>query len=129
MAVYLYKKWKASREEPAAPAPIVPCKHRITRLDLTSEQSPPIPLDALPDGDMDARSNTGKNDAAISYDSPCTLCEDDRRAAKSYRWKLTAGLMLPYMVQALDLTIIAGALPFIASDFSELFLMKYISIS
>lgn len=125
MAIYLYKKWKATREEPAAPAPrgsnapFVSCKHRSIRLDLSSE---PIPLETLPNRGMDTRSSARKTEADISCASPCTLCQEDRRAAKSYRWRLTAGLMLPYMVQALDLTIIAGALPFIASDFSELFL-------
>jgi len=36
-----------------------------------------------------------------------------------YRRKLIAGLFLPFSVQALETTIIAGALPFIASDFSK----------
>ena len=35
-----------------------------------------------------------------------------------YRWKLIAGLSLPFSIQALETTIVAGALPFIASDFS-----------
>ncbi|ESZ98784.1 hypothetical protein SBOR_0833 [Sclerotinia borealis F-4128] len=62
----------------------------------------------------------------ISYDGPCTLCEEDKKAFSRYRWRLTAGLMLPYMVQALDLTIIAGALPFIASDFNQLSQLNWI---
>lgn len=41
------------------------------------------------------------------------------KGGSRYRWKLVLGLFLPFSVQALDLTIIAGALPFIASDFSK----------
>jgi hypothetical protein len=46
------------------------------------------------------------------------LEEQQKKAASRYRWKLIAGLVLPFSVQALDVTIIASALPFIASDFS-----------
>ena len=42
-----------------------------------------------------------------------------QRAARVYRWRLIGGLFLPATVQALNTTLIAGALPFIASDFNE----------
>lgn len=48
---------------------------------------------------------------------PCTLCKEEKRRERIYRWKLIGGLFLPFSVQALDTTIVAGALPFIASDF------------
>lgn len=44
--------------------------------------------------------------------------KDEARAARIYRFKIIGGLFLPFLVQSLDTTIIAGALPFIASDFS-----------
>lgn len=50
---------------------------------------------------------------------PCVLCKQEKKAARVYRWKLIAGLFFPFSVQALDTTIVAGALPFIASDFRE----------
>jgi hypothetical protein len=50
---------------------------------------------------------------------PCVICKEEKRAARIYRWKLIAGLFFPFSVQALDTTIVAGALPFIASDFRE----------
>lgn len=50
---------------------------------------------------------------------PCSICKEEKQATNRYRWKLITGLCLPFSVQALDATIIAGALPFIASDFSE----------
>lgn len=50
---------------------------------------------------------------------PCVVCKAEKRAARIYRWKLIAGLFFPFTVQALDTTIVAGALPFIASDFRK----------
>jgi MFS family permease len=50
---------------------------------------------------------------------PCSVCKEDKRAARRYRWILIGGLFFPFLVQALDATIIAGALSFIASDFGR----------
>ncbi|THV46177.1 hypothetical protein BGAL_0409g00080 [Botrytis galanthina] len=69
---------------------------------------------------------TSEPQAGISYAEPCNLCIQEKKASRRYRWRLTAGLMLPYMVQALDITIIAGALPFIASDFNQLSQLNWI---
>lgn len=49
---------------------------------------------------------------------PCALCKKSKRDARVYRWKLIVGLMLPHFLASIDLTIVAAALPFIASDFS-----------
>jgi len=54
-----------------------------------------------------------------STTGPCLICIEQVKAARKYRWKLMLGLFLPFSVQALDVTIIASALPFIASDFSK----------
>lgn len=51
---------------------------------------------------------------------PCSICREEKLAARRYRWKIILGLFFPYAIQALDLTIVAGALPFIASDFRKL---------
>ncbi|KAA8575712.1 hypothetical protein EYC84_004825 [Monilinia fructicola] len=103
MAIYLYKKWKATKENPVTPSgpsiatpesskSLKPCKHRTNLLDVISEQDSTLLSESQP----------------------------------QKQWRLTAGLMLPYMVQALDLTIIAGALPFIASDFNQLSQLNWI---
>lgn len=42
-----------------------------------------------------------------------------RKAARLYRLRLIGGLFLPATVQALNTTLIAGALPFIASEFHQ----------
>lgn len=43
----------------------------------------------------------------------------EQRRKRAYRWKIVIGLFAPFTLQSLDTTIIASALPFIASDFSE----------
>lgn len=127
MAIYLYKKWKATRETPSTPSgpsietskPSRLCKHRTDSLDFTSEQESAILLESQARNSEGREGGTSEPPAGISYAEPCNHCIQEKKASRRYRWRLTAGLMLPYMVQALDITIIAGALPFIASDFSE----------
>ena len=41
----------------------------------------------------------------------------DKRGRRVYRWKIILGLVGPFALQSLDITIIASALPFIAKDF------------
>ncbi|KJK74256.1 hypothetical protein H634G_10402 [Metarhizium anisopliae BRIP 53293] len=52
--------------------------------------------------------------------SPCMECKAEKSRATKYRWKIILGLISPYALQALDATIIASALPWIASDFNQL---------
>jgi hypothetical protein len=47
----------------------------------------------------------------------CQTCRKEQLAARLYRIKLIVGLFFPFALQALDVTIIASALPWIASDF------------
>jgi hypothetical protein len=47
--------------------------------------------------------------------SPEELAEKKRR--RVYRWKIIFGLFFPFALQALDTTIVASALPYIAKDF------------
>jgi MFS family permease len=56
----------------------------------------------------------------------CPTCKGEKREARRYRWLLIGGLFFPFMVQSLDATIIASALPFIASDFDELAQLNWI---
>lgn len=49
----------------------------------------------------------------------CTCAKKPERSSKKYRIKLIAGLVLPYFLASLDLTVVATALPFIASHFSK----------
>ncbi|KAH7321055.1 major facilitator superfamily domain-containing protein [Stachybotrys elegans] len=58
--------------------------------------------------------------------APCADCQAEAKASSRYRWKLILGLALPFSLQALDSTIIASALPWIASDFGEISQLNWI---
>ncbi|ROW16781.1 hypothetical protein VPNG_01491 [Cytospora leucostoma] len=50
----------------------------------------------------------------------------ERHRRRVHRWKLILGLFAPFMLQSLDTTIIASALPFIAADFNQLSQLNWI---
>ncbi|KAL2835470.1 major facilitator superfamily domain-containing protein [Aspergillus pseudoustus] len=109
MAYFLYKKIKASRAAKAQQDLIPLGSSHSSPFERTSQQ-------------QDGRLLTS-NDAAISTTekpapSPETAAEKRRR--RIYRWKLISSLFLPYMLATIDLTIVATAVPFIASHFNEL---------
>lgn len=64
--------------------------------------------------------------AAESNTEPCDTCKSERRAQLKYRWKIILGLFLPFAISALDVTIIASALPWIADDFNQLAQLNWI---
>lgn len=41
-----------------------------------------------------------------------------------YRWKIVLGLFAPFLLQALDTTIVASALPTIAEEFSKSYFLR-----
>jgi len=55
-----------------------------------------------------------KKDASKSR---CKICRKEQLSARRYRIRLIVGLFFPFTLQALDVTIIASALTWIASDF------------
>ncbi|KAI0843287.1 MFS general substrate transporter [Hypoxylon sp. FL0890] len=56
----------------------------------------------------------------------CPQCKAEDSAATKYRWRLVLCLLLPYALQALDVTIVASALPWIAIDFGEIAQLNWI---
>lgn len=56
----------------------------------------------------------------------CQSCKAERREQLKYRWKIILGLFLPFAISALDVTIIASALPWIADDFDQLSQLNWI---
>jgi MFS family permease len=56
----------------------------------------------------------------------CSVCKEEKKAARIYRWKIIIGLIFPFALQALDVTIIASALPWIAVDFGEVAQLNWI---
>ncbi|KAM5355610.1 hypothetical protein ACJ41O_002256 [Fusarium nematophilum] len=62
----------------------------------------------------------------VPSNEPCLACKQDEKAATKYRWKIIIGLVSPFALQALDSTIIASALPWIASDFGQVSQLNWI---
>ncbi|KAB8303813.1 hypothetical protein EYC80_005187 [Monilinia laxa] len=111
-----------------------PCSHmpnsKTTVIEtVTSEKIEPPDPDAEPGHN---RSGLTRKDTRpiVSIEAfgikPCKKCREEKLAARNYRIKLIIGLFFPFAIQALDTTIIANALPWIASDFNETSQMHWI---
>ncbi|KAF7545197.1 hypothetical protein G7046_g9617 [Stylonectria norvegica] len=59
--------------------------------------------------------------------SPCLDCKAEKTRARKYRWTLILGLVWPFALGALDATIIASALPWIAGDFGQISQLNWIT--
>lgn len=84
-------------------------------LKLSNDHQSPFEVEV----DSSSNPNVVSNDITTESNVK-TISAGEKRASRIYRWKLVAGLFLPFSLQALETTIVAGALPFIASDFSKL---------
>ncbi|ETN38365.1 uncharacterized protein HMPREF1541_06400 [Cyphellophora europaea CBS 101466] len=57
---------------------------------------------------------------AAEPDAPkCEICAAEKSAARKYRWKLLLLLLPGFFTSSLDLTVVATALPFMASHFDK----------
>ncbi|KEZ45551.1 hypothetical protein SAPIO_CDS1886 [Scedosporium apiospermum] len=63
---------------------------------------------------------------AVQTAQTCEVCAQEKKAARVYRAKIILGLVLPFTVQAFDMTIIASPLPWIAVEFSEITQLNWI---
>ncbi|XP_044716474.1 major facilitator superfamily domain-containing protein [Hirsutella rhossiliensis] len=69
------------------------------------------------------RDSTSPPASSLRSGPPATPDVDHKaakRARRKYRWKIVLGLVWPYALQALDATIIASALPWVARDFNKI---------
>ncbi|RLL94388.1 hypothetical protein CFD26_100044 [Aspergillus turcosus] len=113
-AKYIYNKTRTRSKSGGEKKPL--CQHR-----LRSSQSAP----ARDDASSQERTSIKTEDqhilpqSAPEDDGPCHLCQQQRRHDRIYRWKLICGLTLPYILSTLDLTIVATAVPTIASHFNK----------
>ncbi|KAF8422725.1 major facilitator superfamily domain-containing protein [Tirmania nivea] len=62
---------------------------------------------------------TGHSEKSGEASTP-TLTKQEKKEVWKYRAKLFAGLVLPFFLNSIDVTIIATALPHIAADFGQL---------
>jgi hypothetical protein len=69
----------------------------------------------------DTADSAAKDTVVANDNEICPICKQEKHDATVYRWKLIGGLLLPYTLASLDLTIVASSLPFIASYFGAPF--------
>jgi hypothetical protein len=98
MFYYLYKKYRQRQKAPTT----------------SNESEPP--------GNATSKDEKQKKEKQCQHvkESPngkCEICAVEKSAARKYRWKLLLLLLPGFFVASLDLTIVATALPFIASHF------------
>jgi len=113
MATIIYKKFfkkDSNQQKSASQAPS--CDHQRSTNDTSD-----IPLAKLRSGREESVPRDIDKNFSSDGDTSCEVCQYEKKALTKYRWKLIIGLFLPFLVQSLDSTIIAGALPYIASDF------------
>ncbi|KAL4746353.1 hypothetical protein BDW72DRAFT_210496 [Aspergillus terricola var. indicus] len=99
-------------------------KH-IKKSRAAKRQSQSIPLRPVDDqhaGD----SLTSTNTSALHEKSISHEAEAEKRRRRIYRLKLVCALFMPYFLATIDLTIVATAVPFIASHFDELSELNWI---
>lgn len=97
-----------------------PCRHQRRNQNQETELDP-VRLDET--GEADPANTTL---LSVPYppseqdrpNGPCPKCKQEKHDARIYRSKLIAGLVFPYFLASVDLTIVASAMPFIASHFS-----------
>ena len=105
----------------ASTRPFRPCAHipssKTTVIELMASEKT-----ELPEAGRDRPRLTRKETIPIvtieaTGVQPCQKCRDEKLAARNYRIKLIIGLFFPFAIQALDTTIVASALPWIAFGF------------
>ncbi|KAL4783760.1 major facilitator superfamily domain-containing protein [Aspergillus varians] len=110
MAYYLYKKIKASRTEKSSDG-------------IPHETAQPSPYESTQDG---GRPTSGDRAAALLENKTSPQFKAEQRRRRLYRWKLIGSLFMPYLLATIDLTIVATAVPFIASHFDQLGQLNWI---
>lgn len=111
MAYYLYKKLRDKRRL-AAEAELQPHVSPINTSQTQAQGDEP-----------DSAGRTSNEKTADGFDQPqkdapaADETNEEKKAMRKYRLKIIAGLFFPMLVWSLNKTMIAAALPFIASDF------------
>ena len=109
-----YKEREQRKAELAAEAALPP-----------SAKPQPLAQENVVDGQIEGTAPAEDNAAAVGKEPTPPAAKDtgtppdpkEKKKMTSYRLKIIFGLAAPFALQALDTTIIASALPFIATDF------------
>ncbi|EEQ86326.1 MFS multidrug transporter [Blastomyces dermatitidis ER-3] len=128
MLYYFIKKQFRARQHPEERADKAekakqkrPCRHQ-RRNQIQATELDPVPFDeSRNQHDPTSANLLSPPDPAheqIPSNGPCEKCKKEKHDARVYRSKLIAGLVFPYFLASVDLTIVASAMPFIASHFT-----------
>ena len=107
--IYLYRKAQKAKKEKA---------EREARRFAVELQSNPDADGAAPTHPERAAPADGAATTTPKEPAGDELSLAEKKQLRNYRWKLIIGLCGPFTLQGLDTTIIASALPYIATDFS-----------
>ncbi|KAH8431739.1 putative MFS multidrug transporter [Aspergillus melleus] len=118
---YIRQKTSKSGESSSPTKPQnPPCSHVARQSQIehipTGDTGDEVPLRELRTGSVQGRYASHRS---ARGDGKCRQCEEQRRRERIYSWKLIGGLCLPYTLATLDLTIVATAVPSIASHFDK----------
>ena len=114
--------WKNRAAGTAKSSPNPPCQHQLEAL-RDANESNQAPVQCSTPTSPETEPQAATQDA---HPSKCPTCLHERRLARTYRWKLILGLIFPFALQALDVTVIASALPWIAVDFDSVSELNWI---
>ncbi|EEP81793.1 conserved hypothetical protein [Uncinocarpus reesii 1704] len=126
MFTYLYKKIKQPKA--SEPARKQPCRHQLSLQASRLSNEEKRYDDALVEGSL-PQPVKPTTEQTVENQGPCSECKKEKHDKRVYRWKLIFGLLLPYFLASVDLTIVAAALPFIASHFNKLDELNWIVTS
>lgn len=120
------QRQQARDDEPSQPPPTntieIPIQpHSGATARDTPTKETPQSLDSPSNAAANGSPTAAKGAAGTKTEKPEPTPEEkaEQRRKRAYRWKIVIGLFAPFTLQSLDTTIIASALPFIASDFSK----------
>ncbi|KAE8148518.1 major facilitator superfamily domain-containing protein [Aspergillus avenaceus] len=121
-ARYVYRKYKSRNQDPDNVTPKPPpqkprCPHsRPFQVELRTraDNDGAEPTDITP-----APSVEDERQLTPAENEKCPTCKKQKHDTHVYRWKLIGGLSLPFILATLDLTIVATALPSIASHYNQ----------
>jgi hypothetical protein len=99
------------------------CRHQLRDQEAAAKNAPaaePAPLqkpDLAISPAAEPKTTAVPQTEPVVARQPCAICKQQKHNARVYRWKLVLGLAMPFWLTSLDLTVVATALPFIASHF------------
>ncbi|KAG5289492.1 MFS multidrug transporter [Histoplasma ohiense] len=126
MLYHFIRKKIHARQHPGSTDQKRQCRHEWQNQNQESELGPVRLGNEHDPADAALLSDRYPASEQIQPNGPCQKCKEEKHDARVYRSKLIAGLVFPYFLASVDLTIVASAMPFIASYFNKLDQLNWI---